>query len=289
MKAISYILGIALSAAVPVQAQVNTTANVATAQDFGPVPKITLIDAKASAAGLKVDIQAVHLGFMGVQVEVLEKGTGTWISMIDGIYIKVPTELRDTSDEVEGSLNVPLLMVGSDTKYRLIVFGKTSSSDQRENVYSNLKTFDGFDNVLKPIANSIDLQFAQDSLTIATKTDDKVVLKASWQIPGAQGPVGLEATTNVQNPKVALSYAALPKDSSGGFPALDIGLYDQNGNRLQEAKIAVSVAANKPVSDKINSVKNEPTTSGRSSSTKFSWADLAKTGLGALMKYFTLL
>jgi hypothetical protein len=258
------------------------------AADLGPQPTITLMTVKATAAGLNVELQAAHLGEMGIQVDKQNKVTGTWVPYVETIYMPIPADIKDTSEPVGGSLVVPLLMPGAEVFYRVLVVGKSKPTDPRDWTNSNLTTCYGFDIAQKPIANSIELQFSEDTLTISTKTDDKVVLKASWQVGSGGTPYGLQATANMQNPAVSLNYGALPKDTSGGFPVMDIGLFDENGTRLQEAKIAVKVASTKPVANKVDSVKNDPVTSSKSSSTKFSWSELAKTGLGALMKYFTM-
>jgi hypothetical protein len=250
---------------------------------------IIIRNVKPSARGLDVDVQMTHVGFMGASVEKQDKTTGNWTSVIDAMYLPVPNDLKLTETAVGGTVLLPLVLPGKDQTYRLSFFSKNNQDETADFANANPLTFSGYDAPTpKPIANSINLEFSTDSLTISAKTDDKVILRASWQVTGSDTPYGLQATTNMQNPKVQLNYGALPKSSSGAFPAMDIGLFDESGSALQEAKIAVAVAANKTVTDKVKAVKDQPAASAKSTSTKFSWTDLAKTGIGALMKYFTL-
>jgi hypothetical protein len=253
-------------------------------------PVAEIRNVKAGAHGLAVEVLLARVGYIGAFVDKQNKGTGNWLTVVDTITLPLPAELNGTTDNVDGNILFPLVMPGKDESYRLTLFVKERRDDAASAfVYSTPLTFAGYDApTAKPISNSINLEFSQDSLTISAKTDDKMILKAAWQVSGTDASFGLQATQNMQNPKVQLSYGALPKNASGGFPAMDIGLFDQSGAPLQEAKIAVSVVADKSVTDKVNSVKDQSSTSSKSNSTKFSWSDLAKTGLGAVMKYFTM-
>jgi hypothetical protein len=277
-----------------VMAQASTTKQrVQSPAELGPEPKIIVTDAKATTAGISVGIQAQNLGTMGFWFERKDKSSGEWIQIIDSLQIKVPGDLRDSAQLVSASVVAPVLLPDKSTDYRVGVFGKAKADDPRDWTYSNLLLFQGFDNVPKSIANSIELQFSDQSLKISTETDEKVVLKASWHVGGHTG-FGFQVTSEMENPYVELNYAAIPKESSGQFPAIDIALSDQSGHTLQEAKIAVKVVATQTqpsaqtVATKVANVKNQPVDSNQAKNTKFSWSELARTGLGALMKFFAI-
>ncbi len=253
--------------------------DLATAQTPA-VPVAEIKTVKAGSNGLNVNVVLARVGYMGAFIDKQNRETGNFVNVVDSIVVPLPAELNQSSDNVQGDILFPLVMIGKDQTYRLTLYVKTRRDDATSAyVYSTPLTFSGYDNSTKPIANAINLQFSQDGLTISAKTDDKVTLKASWQVSGSDSSFGLQAVQNMQNPKVQLSYGELPKSAAGGFPTMDIGLFDQNGSPLQEAKIAVAVTASKDVTSKVSSAN---------SSTKFSWSDLAKTGLGAVMKYFTM-
>jgi hypothetical protein len=253
--------------------------------DLGPEPNIFLTSAEASNSGLKLVVQAARVGVIGVQIERQDNMTGSWVILVDGIEFPVPSNLKDAIEPVGSSFVAPLLLPGTDNSYRALVYGKVRADDPRDWKYSNALVLHGFDNVPKPITNSIQLEFSDQSLTISTETDEKVVLKASWHVGGHTG-IGLQATSEMQNPKVDLSYGSLPKEPSGTFPAIDIALLDESGHTLQEAKVAVNVASTQAVKSRVTSVKDQPNDSKQSQNTKFSWSELAKTGLGALAKFF---
>ena len=233
-----------------------------------------------TAKGLEIGVTFARVGYVGLFIDKINKGSGSWVNVVDSFSMPLPGDLNLTSQTVDGVLQYPLVLPGKDETYRLTLYGRARREDTGSaSVYSTPQTFMGFDPpAQKPITNSINLQFSQGDLIISAKTDEKVTLKAAWQVGGSDQPYGLIASENSPNPSIKLSYGALPPSANGSFPAMDIGLFDEHDVRIQEAKIAVSVTTDKSTKAKIS----KPT-----SNTKFSWSELAKTGLGAVMQYFT--
>jgi hypothetical protein len=254
-------------------------------------PTVTVLGATPGPKGLDLDVQLTNVGFLGAEVDSQNKSTGSWIPVVNDIFVPLPTELKNSPQPVGGHLILPLLVPDKNVQYRVLVSVKVMDDVKyyaTDFINSNTVLFNGYDpNPPKPPLNSIGVQFGLEKLTIAVKTDNKVTLQASWQIEGSSGPVGVQVTQNMQNPSVDLPYAAI-QNSAKGFPAMDLILKDEHGANLQEAKLAFTVQVDKTTSDKVNAVKSQPVSSSQSSSTKFSWGDLAKTGVAAIMKYFTV-
>lgn len=250
----------------------------------GPV-QATLLGATAGVQGLVISLQLTDVGFLGAEIYKQNKSTGGFVSFIDGTFIPVPSDYRNTSTSVGGQVTFPVLVPDQTAVYRVRLMAKTADDPKENYIFSNPILFSGYDpNPLKPPLIPLALQFASDKLTISAKTDNKVKLTAGWQLQSAAAPIGVQVTQTVQNPSVDLLYSSL--SSSSQFPAIDLALDDEQGVQIEHAKLAFTVKVDQATSAKVNSVKNEPVSSNKSSSTKFSWGDLAKTGVAALLKFF---
>lgn len=257
------------------------------AQPAPASPQVNILTVTPGTMGLDVNLQIAGTGFLGVEVLKLNESTGQFVSVIDGAFIPVPGDLRMTATPVGGHLIFPILVPDKNAKYRARLMAKTADVQTENFVYSNPIVFAGFDpSPAKPALTSISLQLGTDRLTISAKTSDKVTLQAGWQMANDAAPIGVQVKQNVQNPSVDLMYSFLPTTSQS-FPAIDVALLDEKGAVMEEAKLALTVKVDKATATKVNAVKSQPDNSSKSASTKFSWSELAKTGIAAVLKYFS--
>jgi hypothetical protein len=64
-------------------------------------------------------------------------------------------------------------------------------------------------------------------------------------------------------------------------------LEDSTIHQIQEARVTVEVNTTPAVKGQVDQL-NKQTDQDKSTKTKFSWGDLAKTGVSALLKYFSI-
>ena len=254
-----------------------------------PIATVNLKDAKATSEGILASVMFSHADIFYAQVELLDQGSGNWNTYLRTAPQPVPTPLANTDQEKAGNLTIPVLTPDSKQRYRLILFvspiaePNTASAASRFGLgaasYTNSSRvpFDGWSpGSLLPIS----LRFNSDSLTVSAKTKNLATLTAGWQIESQNNPVGIQEQQNHQDPSVELKYADLSTSSSpSSLPAISIKLQDGTGNS-QESILTISVNLTQQVKSTTKSAAAQP------DKAKFSWSELAKTGIKGLLTYF---
>lgn len=264
-----------------------STTNAQTAS--APIATVNLRDAKATPEGIVATVTLGHADVYYAQVQLLDQGTGNWNTYLSTAPQPVPTPIGNTSQEKAGTLTIPVLTPDSKQRYRLILFvspvgdsntiGASSRFGLGAPSYTNSSPapFDGWSpGSLQPIS----LRFNSDSLTVSAKTKNLATLTAGWQIESQNNPVGIQEQQNHQDPSVDLKYADLSTSSSpSSLPAISVKLQDGGGSS-QETVLTISVNVTQQLKSTKQSAQAQP------SKAKFSWSDLAKTGIAGLLTYF---
>jgi hypothetical protein len=254
-----------------------------------PIATVNLRDAKATPEGILASVTLSHADVFYAQVQQLDQGTGNWNTYLSTAPQAVPTPLANTDQEKAGSLTIPVLTPDGKQRYRLILFVSPIAQPNAASAanrfgfaaasYTNSSPapFDGWSpGSLQPVS----LRFNSDSLTVSAKTKSLATLTAGWQIESQNNPVGIQEQQNHQDPSVELKYADLSTSSSpSSLPAINIKLQDGSGNS-QETILTISVNVSQQLKSGTPAAKAQP------NKAKFSWSDLAKTGIAGLLTYF---
>jgi hypothetical protein len=259
---------------------------------------IDIRDAKATSEGIQATVILSHADVYYAEVQLLDNDTGEWGPYVTTLAQPVPGPLANTNTNKSGTLTIPILTPGGSTeKYRLTLYVSTRTEagpNTHRGFFTNTQTaftsstplrFDGLSLTQPPVSQltPISLKFNSDKLTVAAKTGEVASLSAAWQVPGNSNPVGMQAMQNHQDPTVDLMYADLGVPAANAqdpsLPEIKITLQDK-GN-TQETIVSIAVNVTQQVKAAKKSAQAQP---GKA---KFSWSDLAKTGVAGLLTYFT--
>jgi hypothetical protein len=248
-----------------------------------PPPNRSMINIQnlsASATGISVEILGENVQILSASVDKQDPKTGTNLPVVNSVGIAdIPPEIRNQSGSAIATVKIPIV-VSSDpsTQYTLTLWAKSGADEDMEWGAPQTRIFRGY---VRPAPQTFKLEFSSDALNVSVETSDIKTVKAEWQL--GKSTVSTESTT-AQNPKVALKYSSLGATGSE-LPALVLTLQDPKTQEVQESRVTLAVAADQNLKTKVTQAKAaKPQTQGRAS---FSWQDLAKTGIGAILTYFT--
>jgi hypothetical protein len=245
---------------------------------------VQIQDVTSTANGVNVVMLASHVAMLYFAIDRPDPNSTTTIEVISGLTVnKVPEEIRGDYDAT-GTVTLPILLDPKlSSSYVLTTWAKSENNEDMDwGTYAGPRKFDAYMTPKTPPPPVFKLEFGPKDLTVSADTGDKIAkLSAVWQ---AGDKVVDSASTTKPNPSVPLSFDNLKSSATGqNFPALALSLEDQTTHETQQASIQLAVASSQAVSSKVSNATNNP---AQQSKTKFSWADLASTGIGAILKYF---
>jgi hypothetical protein len=253
----------------------------------------------ATPNGIKAHLTGQNTRDLSFSIEKKDKGTGNFVPWIKGVTLSAPPNLGN-SYLLSDDISIPVLVAADPTEeYRLYVFGSATIDEKAAWVTDNMPSpiMRGYS---PNITDTIKLEFTSDELIISALTSNIAKLTAIWCIPGPaeNTPIGVQATETDRNPNLGLPFAILDQarkkaatqaaSAPVSTPAFQISLEDMTTGIKQQALITLSVNVGQQQA-KVNAVKGEsdPNTP-ISKKTKFSWGDLLKTGVSAILKYFVI-
>jgi hypothetical protein len=238
----------------------------------------------ATPSGIRARITGENIQEFSFNVDRLDKTTGNFLVYIYSIEVPATDAFRG-SNAASDDVNIPIIVAAdSSVTYQIHAWGSPSLDKVVWTEAPAPKLFQGYSTT---VTDSIGLDFSASKLTISAKTTTPVTLKAGWQV--SDGQIDMQASERVQNPSLPIDFSNLKSPSGKGLPALRISLEDPNRGIIQEARItlSVTVAGDKTTKDQVQAIQAQPS-SNQSNNTKFSWKQLAQTGLGAIIKYFAV-
>ena len=228
----------------------------------------------AGPTGIKVTLKVTHMAVLAFNVKQLVP-TGKWIPIVPAIWINPPNDLIKTSEEVEGTVTLPVLVEpNASAQYQLQANVKSANSSDMLWNTDNSDIFNGY------TPEPFQLNFGSDALTISATSSDVETLKAAWHY-GQGVPTDMVASKTQESPSVGLPYSTLHVSDGKDMPSLFLELTDANGQIREQARVAITVDVSPGMKKKI-----QDSTKTNNSNTKFSWGDFAKTGIGAVLRYF---
>lgn len=256
-----------------------------------PPPKnlasFDVLNITATASGLKIVIIGSNIGLLDFRIDRQDPNVTNPIPIVSDLTVtQIPDELRHVQDAT-GTVILPILLDAKTSKrYFLTTFAKSEDITEMDwGSVKNPKAFDGYDAPMPPPPPVFKLAFATDAVTVSVSTDKPSNLTAEWHAEGKV--VDTASVKNSQDPSVPLSFTKLTPPTAGQpqtLPAIALTLEDPNGHVTQQASIQLSVASNAAVTAKVKQQASaNPSNQAKAS---FSWSDLAKTGIGALLKFF---
>jgi hypothetical protein len=241
----------------------------------------------ATPSGLKIVIIGSNIGLLDFRIDRQDPNVQNPIPIVSDLSVtQIPDELRHVQ-EATGTVILPILLDAKTSKrYFLTTFAKSEDITEMDwGTVKNAKAFDGYDAPTAPTPPVFKLSFAPDAVTVSVSTDKPSNLTAEWHAEGKV--VDTASVKNSQDPSVPLSFGKLNPPTAGQpqtLPAIALTLEDPNSHVTQQASIQLSVASNQAVTAKVKQQASaNPSNQAKLS---FSWSDLAKTGIGALLKFF---
>jgi hypothetical protein len=206
--------------------------------------------------------------------------TGTYLPVLNSVgIIDIPTELRNPSGSGVGTVKFPVVVSADPkTRYMLSLWAKSGYDNDMEWGNAKTRVFSGY---APPTPQTFKLEFSSAALNVSVDTSDMETVTAQWQL--GKRTVATESNTGAP-PTVDLKYAALGSTGSE-LPALVLTLENPNTHEIQEARVTLAIAADPSLKTKVTKATTE--NPDKQSKASFSWQDLAKSGIGALLKYFT--
>jgi len=233
-----------------------------------------------NSVGITVSLTASQVQDVGGNVEKQNPGTGNWMPMVGFYAIPMPGELIGSQSPTTGAVTLPIVVQPDpNVFYRLSFWTRSKKDENMDWNYSVPMTFTGYRST---VSQTFNIEFGSDALKISAATSNLAKLTAAWQFPGGQAPVDAQESTESQNPQVSLSFGAL-QAKKGSIPSLVLTLVDRATNQTQEARLTLTVASTPAVSQKVQQI----TTANNPAKQSLSWGDIAKTGISALLKFFT--
>lgn len=259
-----------------VSAQAPTTAATAKPTNESALSIQSIVP---NSAGINVGLTAYQVQLVGASLEKQNPTTGNWVPVINYFYFPLPAELFSTRDATSGTVALPIIVQADPAViYRMSFFTKSKDDEQMDWNNAMPFTFKGYTSA---VSQTFKIDFTSDALKVSTTTSNVATLTAAWQFPG-QNPVSVQQSTESQSPQVSLSFAAL-QASDGATPSLVLTLVDKATNQRQEARLTLTVASTTVVNRKVS----QAASASNPSKASLSWGDLAKTGISAILKYFT--
>lgn len=239
--------------------------------------------------GIKVKITGKNIQLVNFQIKKFDKESQDFEVYAYSIQCLTPEKFR-TSDMSTYIFPLPII-IAADPEARYKIWASASPTLESNQWVEAPKEME-FYGFSSKVADTIDLNFTPEQLTISAVTNNIAVLRAGWSIPGTPENTKtiLEESRTMQNPSLPLKFAALGQPSGRQGPALQISLEDPTRGIVQQALItlSVSVGSNTSLRSDVQTASQEPPTISPQKSKKFSWIDLAKTGISAILKYFLI-
>jgi hypothetical protein len=243
---------------------------------------INIENLSASATGISVEVLGQNVQMLSASIDRQDPKTGTNLPVVNSVGISdIPPAIRNQTGSAIAAVMIPVV-VSSDPsiQYTLTLWAKSTDDETGSMDWGTPQTriFKGYTH---PKPQTFKLEFSADALNVSVQTSDIETIKAEWQV--GTRTVSTESTT-AQDPKVALKYSALGT-TGNELPALVLTLEDPKTHELQESRVTLAIASDQNLKNKVTQAKAaKPQTQGKAS---FSWQDLAKTGVGAILTYFT--
>lgn len=248
---------------------------------------LRITGATASATGLVLEIKGDNINVLAVKVD--QTGSQSPVAVVDWFSVapaNIPSQLRNDSGPTSASVNLPILVADSNTKYTIGAWAKSAQDDNMDWTDEETETFNGFE-VTKTQVPDLKLTFTSETLNLSVSSGSSIeTLAAQWQI-GAHTTDIVKTTS--QDPSVSLRLADLTTSGSpSALPSLVFSVEDSKTHQTYETHLAISVVVDQNLGTKVQQAKAASSSSGGNKSTKtnFTWSDLAKSGLGAVAKYF---
>jgi|HubBroStandDraft_5_1064220.scaffolds.fasta_scaffold57927_2 hypothetical protein len=265
-----------LSAQAIGQSPATTKANPPKPQNLST---FNIQDVSASPTGISVVIQGQNVQVLSASIDRQDPKTGTNLPVVNSVGIaEVPPEIRNPTGSAIGTAKFPIVVSADpNTQYTLTLWAKSGDDAEMDWGTPQSRIFRGY---VRPPSQTFKLEFSADSLNVSVETPEIKTVKAEWQLGAST--VSTESNTG-QNPKVALKYTALG-GTGAELPGLVLTLEDPKTHEVQESRVTLAVAADPNLKNKVKTAKAD--TAQKQSKASFSWQDLAKTGVGALLTYF---
>lgn len=236
-----------------------------------------------SQEGISISMTAGNVDLLYVQLDKQNPGTGSWVPVVPWTQVVLTNELKNTTEPTQGTILVPIVVEPNPSLfYRVTLDTKSEDSTEMDWNISIPMTFHGYEST---VSQTFNLKFASDALTVSAVTKDVVTLTAEWQIQG-ETVVSSRESVQRQSPQLQLSFAAL-QSAKGSTPSLILTLEDAATHRKQEARITIAVSSTSDLKQKVSNAANGGSNGGSNDKKVFSWKDLAKTGVGAMLQYFS--
>lgn len=238
----------------------------------------------ATATGVNIVMIGSNIGLLDFRIDKQDPNVPNPIPIVSDLTVtQIPDELRHNQDAT-GTVILPIILNAKVSKrYFLTTFAKSEDISEMDwGSVKNPKAFDGYDTPATPTPPVFKLSFAQSAVTVSVSTDKISNLTAEWHAEGKV--VDTASVKNSQDPSVPLSFGKLTPPTAGQpqtLPAIALTLEDVNAHVIQQASIQLSIASDPAVNAKVKQATANP-----NKNTNFSWGDLAKTGIAALLKFF---
>lgn len=244
---------------------------------------INIQSVSTSAAGISVEILGQNVHVLSASVERQDPKVGSNLPVVNSVgIVDIPPEISNSSVQAIGTAKFPIVVSADpNSQYTLTLWAKSSDDPDMDWGTPQQRIFKGYTPPARPALKTFKLEFSSDALNVSVDTGlDIETVKAEWQL--GSSTVSTESTT-AQNPKVALKYAALGGTGTE-LPSLALTLEDPKTHEVQESRVSLAVAADSNLTKKVKQAKADPTQ--KQSKASFSWQDLAKSGVGAILTYF---
>jgi hypothetical protein len=247
----------------------------------------------------------------GLYYQVLEKDPRTgWVSpspsTMKPVSLSVGSEYINTQGDVSTTITAPFKPApdpgsGASEPYQLVLTAQSEAGDKYGDTAAP-RVFHGYP---PNIADNITVTVMGDGLQISAnvkqvfgRSDRQAQLLAKWT--AGTDPQEFTGLARSATPSIKLPFASMgTSGTQNGLPTLYISLNDPVYGIKEEAdiKLVVDPKSTDPkdtakksaaVKSDIQQAQQTGNDTGSASNPKFSWKDLAKTGLGALIKYFAI-
>lgn len=237
-----------------------------------------------SATGISVEILGQNVRVLSASIDRQDPKTGSNLPVVNSVGIAdIPSEIANPSVQAVGTAKFPIV-VSSDpnTQYTFTLWAKSADDPNMDWGNPQTRIFKGYAPPVKPTAPTFKLTIGTDALNVSVDTPNLIeTVTAKWQY--GNNTVSTESTTG-ENPSVALKYDSLG-GKSGELPSLVLSLTDPKTGDVQESRVTLAVAADQSLTTKAKQASQE--NSDKQKKASFSWQDLAKSGISAILKYFT--
>jgi hypothetical protein len=242
---------------------------------------VNIQSVSSSPRGIAVGLIGRDIQVLVVDVQKRDPKTPKAIDVAMGLDITdIPRNLQD-HENGSATINLPIIVEKDpNTQYTLALWAK-SVADEHMNWVQDSRPFQGY---ARPPVDTFKLDFGKDALTISVENPNESPkiskLKAEWQV--AKRTVASMDNTST-DPSVPLKYSSLGQTgASKDIPSLILTLEDMGTHEVREARVKLAVASDPSLQAKVDQAKQ----TGQQGKKKFSWQDLAKTGIGAILTYF---